>query len=318
MKKSRLSTILLGKIDSRLLDRIDTIFNSDKVFNEFLISANNTDLLKVFHLVYRDVKKGNICVTNNNFKKLEKLSNKYIRSVHQKYIPVNILDNLDNKHSYSKEYSIIAEEIPLFSLNEAFSYENSKKYSRELNGVTLITPTRTISTFCEKFYDDVHGTGFHNKRFSQISKAVYCRNFENAQSGSDIQIRYINKPLVDKHHIIQVLLEVPYPINSSQLKSLEYLNEEIKKYHKDKRVTFEVACAVVDYFNNVNSNYNIKTSDSLDLLFQNITVDNNAKTQNEQRYRLGYPNYENHYNDSNYKLCDDDMKKRLVKSNFNI
>ena len=311
MKKSKMSTILVGKIDSKLLEKIDIVFSSDRVFNEFLISVNNPDLLRIFHLVYKDVKKGNIYVGTSVSKKLEKLSNKYIKSVHQRYIPTNILDYLDNKHSYLKEYSIVAEEIPLFSLGEAFSYENSKKYSRELNGVTLITPTRTISAFCEKFYDDVYGTGFHDKRFSQISKAIYCRNFENAQSGSDIQIRYINKPVVNKHHIIQIMIEVPYPINSSQLKSLEFLNEEIKEYHNDKRVTFEVDCAIRDYVNNVNNNYDIKTSDSLDLLFQSIVVDNNYKALNEQRYRLGYPNYENHYNDSNYKLCNDDIKKRI-------
>lgn len=311
MKKSKLSTILSGKIDSKLLDRIDTIFNNDRIFDEFILNINSTDLLKVFHLIYKDVKRENIYFGNSISKKLERLSNKYIQSVHKKYIPLNILDNLDDKHSYSKEYSIIAEEIPLFSLKEAFSYENSKKYCRELNGVTLITPTRTISTFCEKFYDDVYGTGFHDKRLSQISRAIYCKNFENAQSGSDIQIRYVNKPAENKHHTISVMIEVPYPINSSQLKSLEYLNEEIKKYHNDKKVTFEVDCAIRDYFNNVNNNYDIKTSDSLDLLFQNITVDNNFKTLNEQKYRLGYPNYENHYNDSNYKLCGEIIKKRI-------
>lgn len=307
----KLSTILSGKLDSNLVDRIDIIFNNDKIFDEFILNITSTDLLKVFHLVYRDVKRGNINVGTSVLTKLERLSNKYIYSVHSKYIPSNILDNLDNKHSYSKEYSIIAEEIPMFSLKEAFSYENSKEYSRELNGVTLITPTRTISVFCEKFYDDVHGTGFHDKRFSQISKAVYCRNFENAQSGSDIQIRYTNAPAVNKHHTVSIMVEVPYPINSSQLKSLEYLNEEIKKYQTDKKITFEVECAIRDYFNNINNNDDIIKSDSLDLLIQNVTVDNNFKPLNAQKYVLGYPNYENHYNDSNYKLCHKDIKKRI-------
>lgn len=309
MRKVKLSQILDKKLDEKLLIKIDTVFNNNKLFDEFFNSVNSIELLKVFYLTNKRVKKDNININENIRNKLDRLSDKYIRAIHKVYIPSNILDHLDDNHTYSKEYSIIADELSLFSLNELFSYENSTKTSYELNGVTLITPTRTISVFCGKYYDDIYGTGLHDKRFSQISKAVYCRNFTNAQSGSDIQVRYVNKPANDKKHTVLVMVEVPYPINSSQLKSLEYLNEEIKKYENDKSVTFEVDVAIRDYFNNVNNNYDIKTSSNLDLLFQNIIVDNELGNSIEQRYRLGYPNYENHYNDGDYKLFNNKTKK---------
>lgn len=308
MKKEKLSSLLAGKIDTKLLEKIDSTFNDERLFDVFLKNINNIDLLKVFYLTQKNIKKNNINISKSTMKKLDILSQKYIELVHKKYIPSNILDHLDDNHSYSKEYRIIAEDIPLFSLKELFSYNNSKKYPYELNGVTLITPTRTISVFCDKYYDEIYGTGYHDKRFSQISKAVYCKNFENAQSGSDIQVRYSSVPTYDKIHTIIVWVEVPYPINSSQLKSLEYLNEEIKKYENDKKVSFEIDVAIRDYFNNVNNNYDIETSNNLDLLLRNIKVDNNLKNSVEQRYRLGYPNYENHYNDSNYKLFNDKSK----------
>lgn len=308
MKKVKLSEVLIGKIDDKLLAKIDTVFNNDKLFEDFINNVNSLELLKVFHLINKNIKKNSINISNSIIKKLDRLSLKYIRLVHSKYIPSNILNHLDDNHSYSMEYRKIADAIPMFSLSEMFSYENSKKCPYELNGVSLITPTRTISVFCGSYYDNIYGTGHHDKRFSEISKAVYCRNFENAQSGSDIQVRYVNKPTLDKQHTVLVMIEVPYPINSSQLKSLEYLNEEIKKYDNDKKVNFEVDAAVRDYFNNLYDNYDIKTSSNLDLLLQNITVNNNLKNSVEQRYRLGYPNYENHYNDSEYKLFNNKSK----------
>ena len=308
MRKAKLSDILNGKIDNKLLAKIDIVFNNNKLFKDFLNNITSDELLKVFYLANKSIKNNNINVNKDIVNKLELLSDKYVKVIHSVYIPSNILDHLDDNHSYSKEYGIIADDIPLFSLNELFSYENSKKCPYDINGVTLITPTRTISVFCDNFYDDRYGTGHHDKRFSQISKAIYCKNFENAQSGSDIQIRYVNTPEYNKHHTILILVEVPYPINSSQLKSLEFLNEEIKKYKNDKKVTFEVEVGIRDYFNNINNNYDIERSSNLDLLFKNITVNNDLKNSVEQRYRLGYPNYENHYNDGNYKLINDKSK----------
>ena len=308
MKKRKLSEILDGKIDNNLLIRIDKVFSNDKLFEDFFDNVNNLELLKVFHLMNKNIKKNGINVGNSIIKKLDRLSQKYIKLIHLKYIPSNILDHLDNNHSYSIEYRKIADNIPMFSLKEVFSYENSTKIPYELNGVTLITPTRTISVFCSSYYDNIYGTGHHDKRFSEISKAVYCRNFENAQSGSDIQVRYINKPEENKSHKVIVMIEVPYPINSSQLKSLEYINDEIKKYDNDKKVIFEVDASVRDFFYNIHNNFDIKKSSNLDLLLKNVIVDNNLKNSVEQRYRLGYPNYENHYNDSNYKLFTNKVK----------
>lgn len=308
MGKVKISDLLNGKIDSKLLVRLDDVFNNDKLFDTFINNIDNIELLKVFHLINKSIKKNSINISTNIIKKLDRLSQKYVKMIHLKYIPSNILDRLDDNHSYSMEYRKIADSIPRFSLSEMFSYTNSKKCPYELNGVSLITPTRTISVFCESYYDNIYGTGHHDKRFSEISKAVYCRNFENAQSGSDIQIRYVNKPTQGKHHTVLVMVEVPYPINSSQLRSLEYLNEEIKKYENDKKVTFEVDTAVRDHFNNIHNNFDIKTSNNLDLLLQNVTVNNSLKNSVEQRYRLGYPNYENHYNDSEYKLFNTKSK----------
>lgn len=302
MGKVKISDLLNGKIDSKLLVKLDDVFNNDKLFDTFINNIDNVELLRVFHLINKSIKKNSINVSNNITKRLDRLSLKYIRLVHSRYIPSNILDHLDDNHSYSMEYRKIADSIPRFSLNEMFSYENSKKCPYEINGVTLITPTRTISVFCRSYYDNIYGTGHHDPRFSEISKAVYCRNFENAQSGSDIQIRYVNKPAQNKHHTVIVMVEVPYPINSSQLRSLEYLNDEIKKYENDRKVTFEVDVGIRDCFENIHNNYDIKASNNLDLLLQNVTVNNDLKNSVEQRYRLGYPNYENHYNDSEYKL----------------
>lgn len=318
MRKQKIRDILNGKIDDKLLSRIDKVFSNDELFEDFLKNVNSIEILKNFRVLSRKISKNDIKVTTNTAVKIEKLSDKYVKLVHSEYIPSKILDNLDNNHNYSKEYRTIAEAIPLFSLKEALSYENSKKCPYELNSVTLITPTRTISVFCEPYYDEIYGTGHHDKRFSQISKAVYCRNFENAQSGSDIQIRYVNKHIQDKQHIVNIIVEVPYPINSSQLKSLEYLNEEIKKYENNKKITLEIDTAIRDYFDNIYNNYDIKTSTNLDILLQNITVNNNVKNSVEQKYRLGYPNYENHYNDSNYKLYGNNINKKLVKSDFHI
>lgn len=309
MKKQKISDILNGKIDDKLLSRIDKIFSNDELFEDFLKNVNSAEVLKPFRILNRKISENDIKVSNNIAVKIERLSDKYVKLVHSKYIPSKILDNLDNNHNYSKEYRIIAEAIPLFSLKEVFSYENSKKCPYELNGVTLITPTRTISVFCQSYYDDIYGTGHHDTRFSQISKAVYCRNFENAQSGSDIQIRYVNKPIKDKQHTVNIVVGVPYPINSSQLKSLEYLNEEIKKYENNKKITLVVDTAVTDYFDNIHNNYDMKASTNLDILLQNVTVNNNIKNSVEQKYRLGYPNYENHYNDGNYKIFNEKNKK---------
>ena len=53
----------------------------------------------------------------------------------------------------------------------------------------------------------------------------------------------------------------------------------------------------------------MKASTNLDILLQNVTVDDNIKNSVEQKYRLGYPNYENHYNDGNYKIFNEKNKK---------
>ena len=108
-----------------MIENYSIFYSYQKARNILTIKFNDLKINK-------DVKRGNVNVGTSVLTKLERLSNKYIYSVHSKYIPSNILDNLDNKHSYSKEYSIIAEEIPMFSLKEAFSYENSKEYSMKM------------------------------------------------------------------------------------------------------------------------------------------------------------------------------------------
>lgn len=189
-----------------------------------------------------------------------------------------------------------------FSLNEQFSldYDN-------INAVTLITPTQTISCFTD-IEKNKFGSGNHAKKMSEILYAIYEEKFENNNNHQDIRIEYTNFDY-DPVPFCQILIRLPKVINLSQYKSLCHFNIEIMKLQAIKNNLIKI------YIGNEEKTLGRKLLNINDILLDLVDhkilgtiVDNNHEFKYPEKHIIGYPNKENHYNDSEFTVGDMNRK----------
>ena len=205
------------------------------------------------------------------------------------------------------ENDILRKRKDIFSIDEQFNYENGLRYGNAssgddgLNAVGVITPTQTICRFNDTTVNGLMGSGYHMDNYDDIILDIYG----DEKVGQDIMMFFVNELNPKIHEYggdYWISLFVPIPINSSQKKSLENLNKEIKDYEKRTGENILVGSVLRDYWTEPYETYPVKDSNNLDELLNKVIVDDDFIFPYEEENIIGYPNNENHYNDSNFKL----------------
>ena len=192
-----------------------------------------------------------------------------------------------------------------FSLDEEFNFEEGKKYQYDLNAVTVITPSSTLSRFNDNSENGLEGSGHHDENVLEIIRAVYGDNARNMrETGQDIVIRYINRASKNTQESFMMTVEIPSKINSSQKASLQNLNDEIKKFEARTGQRIVIHSSIIDYEDNRKIVDVVEDDENLDAILSKVVVSDsiNLKYQELYSYDFEYPNAVNHYNDSYYRL----------------
>lgn len=318
---------ILGKIDA-----LDFNFNDDAARNILNVMGRDERFLTIFHKLYNTIVNdlifinndilGGIIVFNQGYyslldrydridlkrKNSEVFSDEQMKkSLHER------LDKLTEKvddHPFKEEFIKVFNDRGNFSLREEFNLEKGKFYPTDLNAASLITPSQTISRFNDAEVNGIVGSGSHDKNFREITRAVYGKNFGIlGTSRQDIKIRYVNS-VRDVEEPLLITVEIPIYINSSQKKSLELLNEEIKRFEKESEREVNVNTLIVDYDEGFHGAITIEDEVNLDAAINSVNVDDSHVFSEKEVYLAGFPNDESHY-ESNYVL---DFKKVYDKT----
>lgn len=206
-----------------------------------------------------------------------------------------------DKELYQECVKQVLNDRDQFSLNEEFNsdYDN-------INAVTLITPTQTVSRFNDNKVG--FGSGDHSKNLQTILYSVYGKSFYFENSYQDIRISYINK-LKSDGIPLEIIMFFPPIITNSQIKSLININKEIKNCE-------QINNCVIDIFIDMNGSSLGKVGNNLDeFLYKlqnnsyNIKIVDNYELTNQELGMVGYPNEENHYNNSPFKIKQSNQTK---------
>lgn len=323
---------IIGRVDG-----LDFNFNSSSARNILTDIKNENRFLTIFHNLYNRIVDEQIPISSeilsgikvfdggyfeltNRFSRLEDMANNntvfsedmMLDELKKRYS--NLKRTLDN-HPYREIASKVLEDRGVFSLNEEFDLEKGKIYPQDLNAVTVITPTQTISRFNSAKINDLLGSGNHDTNFREIVTSVYGRDFGAfGTSGQDIKIRYVNSARNPKSPFI-ITTEIPIRINSSQKKSLEILNEEIKKLELKTGINISINALIVDYDEGFHNAIPIEEKNNFDEVLKRVNVDDEFEYEDDI-YLMGYPNNENHYNDSNFKLNESKEEFERLKDNY--
>ena len=252
---------------------------------------NCLTILESYYIVYSKEKlelekKKNISKKYNN-KQLEiKMNNDILNMYNINTLPTN--------YKYYTLAKKINDDIKDFSLDEIFNTDAVFDEKKGLNAVSIITPHQTISRFNETKFNNMKGSGYHDDNFEEILKAVYGKRFDNNASGQDIEIRYttLNKP--DGTLAFTILPEIPLVINSSQMISLQNLNNEIKRLEDALNQKIYVLPCLKDYETRINlGNYTDQTN--LDNVLNDVIVNDNINYKYQELCFVGYSNLENQF-----------------------
>ena len=209
-------------------------------------------------------------------------------------------------HYYKLKYASreLKYDLGKFSLDEEFNFEEGKKYQYDLNAVTVITPSSTLSRFNDNSENGLEGSGHHDENVLEIIRAVYGDNARNMrETGQDIVIRYINRASKNTQEPFMMTVEIPSKINSSQKASLQNLNDEIKKFETRTGQRIIIHSSIIDYENNRKMVEVVEAEENLDTILSKVVVNDSLSLKYEElKYDFDYPNVENHYNDSYYRL----------------
>lgn len=192
-----------------------------------------------------------------------------------------------------------------FSLDEEFNFEEGKKYQYDLNAVTVITPSSTLSRFNDNSENGLEGSGHHDENVLEIIRAVYGDNARNMrETGQDIVIRYINRASKNTQEPFMMTVEIPSKINSSQKASLQNLNDEIKRFEVRTGQKIVIHSSIIDYEDNRKIVDVVEYDENLDAILNKVMVSDSISLKYEELYSYDfeYPNAVNHYNDSYYRL----------------
>lgn len=330
---------IIGKVEA-----LDFNFNEKNAKNILSDMENDMKFLTIFHNLYDIIINEHIPINRDILSGLKELNEGYFELM-KKYEKAEkkindskafsldrtleelskrlekMSENLDG-HPYKNTAFLVTSDRGKFSLSEEFSIENGKHYQTDLNAVTVITPSQTISRFNSTEVNGLMGSGYHDNNFREITRSVYGKDLGiSGTSGQDIKIRYVND--IRKQSPFMITLEVPIYINSSQKMSLEMLNEEIKKFEKSSGMNISINTIIVDYEDGFRNALPIEDDVNLDEALRKINVDDYHELKEEEIYLVGYPNNENHY-ESSFKLDVgvkrefEESKRRYTESNPNL
>ena len=259
----------------------------------------------MFHDIYLDVKD-----------KFEEFYLDDIKSVSDKYL--FLIDRMReyeefgdyNRSNYNITHSTFVDNKCInyvrnnsldFSLDEMFSLENDRDW---FCGVCLISKIQTVCVYNDDEFGYI-GSGYHNDSFHKIMKSIYNESFIDEagekynNNGQDIKVSFSNKLEVinDKPiRSIKIFVDIPVPINTSQLESLKILNSEIKKYEKINNIKMEVSSLIANYYDE-DFFLEFDNCSDLDDSIRWAIISDSYKPFYEDKNMVGFKNGENHFND---------------------
>jgi len=307
---------LIPHVPGVSMEKLELIFKSDEEVEKFLNEVkDNYEILTIFHDCYSRLKNKKISINEGLIRRIKLIDDLYYdflkneNDLSSRIENSVILSDEEVKKKLKKRINKMSkngingfpfsEEVigqrtqeGTFSFNRIFEIDNLE----EVNGVTVITPTQTISRFSSK--DGLIGGGWHPTTFDEISRSVYGRQF-NEEEYQDIRVRYTS--MVNDNYI-RIIIQVPFPINSTQKKSLEFLNNEIKNFENETGCVIDVIAGVTEGMTNTPIYHMDYYSPNLDEFLDKVIVDDNFKPKYNELYLVGHPNDENHYNDSLHRI----------------
>ena len=199
------------------------------------------------------------------------------------------IDDIDSFDRYYKDIKSVIEYQKDFSLEEQYMTFNGIELVYELNGACVITPTQTIARYNGKdSFNGDYGVGYHDDNFRGILNSVYGRSFDDNYSGQDVKIRFVNTKY-ERGQCRGMTIEIPVPINSSQVFALNKLNTDIKKIRETGiEINIEVSMIKKDGTLYHNGKYK-----DLDSLLPNLVVDDYIKYKYKEEFFVGQNNFEN-------------------------
>ena len=302
----KLYDYIASKYDSSLIHKIYGI--SLRKLLDYGVDYRYIDdiyVLKMFHDIYLDVKDK---FADFYLEDIKNVSDKYLFligriSEYNKFGNYNRSNFTVTHNTYVDTECInyVKENSKVFSLNEMFSLENDRSW---FCGVCLISKVQTVCIYNDDTFGYM-GSGYHNDSFHEIMKSIYNERFigeageKYDNDGQDIKVSFSNKLEVKGRkpiRIIKVFVDIPVPINTSQLESLKILNDEIKKYEKIDGIKMEVSTSIINYFDKdfylEFDNYN-----NLDEVIKWTVISDSYKPFYEDKNIVGFINGENHFND---------------------
>lgn len=298
---------IASKYDSSLIRKIYGIS-----LREFLKHGaderyiDDINILKMFYDIYLDVL--------NKFDEfyledIKRVSDKYLFLISRmkeyeelgNYNRSNFFINHD-PYVDSECINYVRQNSRFFSLKEIFSLNHLEK---NFGGVCLISKIQTVCMYNDDSFGYI-GSGYHNDSFHNIIKAVYNEKFIDGSglkfndTGQDVKVSFSNNGF---SQIIRVFVDIPVPINNSQLESLKLLNDEIKEYKKENDMVVEISASIVNFFDE-DFFLEFDNCENLDEVLNWTIISDNYKPFYEDKNIVGFINGENYFNGSekNYKV----------------
>lgn len=250
-----------------------SLFYFDEAYNKFKKAINVIEMDKTQAIILNEEEA--ILKMNNNIEHMKKV------------------DDMDVTYPYNYLAQKIICDKDEFSLDSQFS-EEGFNYLQGLNSVTVITPNQTISRFNDDSVNGLKGSGHHDANFLQIIETIYGKRFNNATTGQDIKIRYVTEMKSKDELSYKMTIEMPLIINSMQKKSLNILNDEIKRFEEMNNHNIEIYVLLIDY-NNKDYFKTFNYQSDLDSILNEVIIDDNKTLNYKELYFIGYANNENHY-----------------------
>lgn len=278
---------------------IEVLFNDKKYYSLVSNPLGNKETFHEIHNYYKFIQDKNIELKNEMLTKLSfldyiynyffvflKFKNNPSLDTAQENLKTCIsnmkeVDEIDSFYPYYRDISLVSERSKRFSLEEQYKTFPKDSDVYELNGVSLITPSQTISSYNTEEVDGKYSE-YHDENFYRILHSVYLSDFENNYTGQDIKIRFINTSYKGTQ-IRGMTIEIPVPINSGQKKALEVLNEEIKSLSRNG-ININIEIALIN--ENHTEFYNYKCS-NLDDVFGILLIDDSKKYKYEEKVLIG-------------------------------
>ena len=299
----KLYDYIASKYDSSLVEKVYGI--SLRKYLEYGVDERYIDdinILKMFNDIYLDVKDK---FDNFDLEDIKKVSDKYL-------FLINRIDEYKKIGNYNRDNYVLQHEpfidevcinyvrnnSYLFSLNELFSLSNFKE---TVGGVCLISKKQTVCMYNDDLFGYI-GSGYHNDSFHNIIKAIYNEKFDGEsvkiyETCQDIRVSFSNN-FDGFSQIVRVYVDIPVPINSSQLESLKILNDEIKKFKDESSAIVEESASIINY-NDKDFVLEFDNCSDLDKVFEWILVSDSYEPFYEDKNIIGFINGENHFNDGN-------------------